>query len=442
VYWRRSRDAAGRHRLLILRGASLDAVAVIIFLAALGVIAFEWVHRTKAALVGAGLVVVVGVVDLDRAIEAVDWSTLGLLTGMMILVGLTERTGIFTYLALRTAQLSKGRPLRLVFLLAGVTGVTSAFLDNLTSILLIVPITLLLADVLRISPIPLVLVEVIASNIGGTATLIGDPPNIMIGTAVPELTFNDFIVNLAPVSIVTLLLVSGLLYLVFRRQLIVSPDRVAELERLDPAADVRESRYVKRSLAVLVGTIVAFFLHAPLHLEPAVVALGGATILLLVASDDVEEALERVEWSTIFFFLGLFVMVGALEERGVIEAVADRLAEATGSDAGQGMAILWGAAAGSALVDNIPFTAAMIPVVEQLQAGNDEFEDGLWWALALGACFGGNATLIAAAANVAAAGVLERSGERISFGRFLSVGLPITLVSLAVASVYLLVFQL
>jgi len=406
------------------------------------VIAFEWVHRTKAALVGAGLVVVVGIVDLDRAIEAVDWSTLGLLTGMMILVGLTERTGVFTYLALRTAQLSKGRPLRLVFLLAGVTGLTSAFLDNLTSILLVVPITLLLADVLRISAIPLVLVEVIASNIGGTATLVGDPPNIMIGTAVPELTFNDFIVNLAPVSIVTLLLVSGLLYLVFRRQLVVSPDRVAELERLDPAADVRGSPYVKRSLAVLVGTIVAFFLHAPLHLEPAVVALGGATILLLVAADNVEEALERVEWSTIFFFLGLFVMVGALEERGVIEAVADRLSEATSSDVGQGMAILWGAAAGSALVDNIPFTAAMIPVVEQLQAGNEEFEDGLWWALALGACFGGNATLIAAAANVAAAGVVERSGQRISFGRFLAVGLPMTLVSLLVATVYLLLFQL
>jgi Na+/H+ antiporter NhaD/arsenite permease-like protein len=420
----------------------LDVVAVIIFLAALAVIAFEWVHRTKAALVGAGLVVVVGVIDLDRAIEAVDWSTLGLLTGMMILVGLTERTGVFTYLALRTAQLSTGRPFRLIFLLAGVTGVTSAFLDNLTSILLIVPITLLLADVLRISPIPLVLVEVIASNIGGTATLIGDPPNIMIGTAVPELTFNDFIVNLAPVSIVTLSVVSGLLYLVFRRQLVVSPERVAELERLDPAADVRESRYVKRSLAVLVGTIVAFFLHSPLHLEPAVVALGGATILLLVASDDVEEALERVEWSTIFFFLGLFVMVGALEERGVIEAVADRLAEATSSDVGQGMVILWGAAAGSALVDNIPFTAAMIPVVEQLQAGNDEFQDGLWWALALGACFGGNATLIAAAANVAAAGVVERSGERISFGRFLAVGLPITLVSLMIATVYLILFQL
>lgn len=405
-------------------------------------IAFEWVHRTKAALVGAGLVVVVGVIELDPAIEAVDWGTLGLLTGMMILVGLTERTGIFTYLALRAAQLSHGRPFRLVFLLAGVTGLTSAFLDNLTSILLIVPITLLLADILRISPIPLVLVEVIASNIGGTATLIGDPPNIMIGTAVPELSFNDFIVNLAPVAIVTLVIVTTVLYFVFRRQLVVSPERVAELERLDPARDVRESRNVKRSIAVLVGTIVAFFLHAPLHLEPAVVALGGATILLLVAADDVEEALERVEWSTIFFFLGLFVMVGALEERGVIADIADRLAEATGSTVGQGMVILWGAAAGSALVDNIPFTAAMIPVVEQLQADEETFEDGLWWALALGACFGGNATLIAAAANVAAAGVLERNGRPVSFGQFLVVGLPVTLLSLLVATVYLLLFQL
>jgi len=420
----------------------VNYVAVAIFVAALAVIAFEWVHRTKAALVGAGLVVAIGVIELEPAIDAVDWGTLGLLTGMMILVGLTERTGIFTYLALRTAQLSDGKPFRLIFLLAGITGLTSAFLDNLTAILLVVPITLLLADILRISPIPLVLVEVLASNIGGTATLIGDPPNIMIGTAVPELTFNDFIVNLAPVAIVTLAVVTTGLYFAFRRQLVVAPERVAELERLDPARDVRESRYVKRSIAVLVGTIVAFFLHAPLHIEPAVVALGGATILLLVASDDVEDALERVEWSTIFFFLGLFVMVGALEERGVIAEIADRLAEATGSTVGQGMAILWGAAAGSALVDNIPFTAAMIPVVEQLQADDDVFEDGLWWALALGACFGGNATLIAAAANVAAAGVLERNGRPISFGRFLAVGLPVTIVSLLVATVYLLLFQL
>jgi Na+/H+ antiporter NhaD/arsenite permease-like protein len=417
-------------------------LAATIFVIALAVIALEWVHRTKVALVGAGLMVVFGVLDEQRAIEAIDWRTLGLLTGMMVLVGLTERTGIFTYIALRVAQLAAGSPVRLVFLLSGVTGVLSAFLDNLTAILLIVPITLLLADVLGISAIPLVLVEVIASNIGGTATLIGDPPNIMIGSHVAELTFVDFIVNLAPVALVTLGLVTAMLFLVFRSQLAISPERAAEISRLDPARDVRESRYVKRSVTVLLGTIVAFFLHSTLHLEPAVVALGGATILLLVAGDDVEDALERVEWSTIFFFLGLFVMVGGLEERGIVAEVADLLAELTGgSRTGEGLAILWGAAGGSALVDNIPFTAAMIPVVDHLAEGS-EFDDANWWALALGACFGGNATMIAAAANVAATGVLERSGQPISFGRFLVYGMPVTLASLAIATVYLLLFQL
>ncbi|MEX2103134.1 MAG: ArsB/NhaD family transporter [Gaiellaceae bacterium] len=417
-------------------------LAAAIFVIALAVIALEWVHRTKVALVGAGLMVVLGVLAEEQAIEAIDWPTLGLLAGMMILVGLTERTGIFTYIALRVAQLSGGSPLRLVFLLSGVTGLLSAFLDNLTAILLIVPITLLLADLLGISAVPLVLVEVIASNIGGTATLIGDPPNIMIGSHVTQLTFVDFIVNLGPVALVTLTLVTAILYLVFRSQLAISPERAAEISRLDPARDVRESRYVKRSVAVLLGTIIAFFFHATLHLEPAVVALGGATILLLVAGDDVEEALERVEWSTIFFFLGLFVMVGGLEERGIVAEVADLLAELTGgSRTGEGLAILWGAAGGSALVDNIPFTAAMIPVVDQLAEGG-EFDDANWWALALGACFGGNATMIAAAANVAATGVLERSGQPISFGRFLVYGVPVTLVSLAIATVYLLLFQL
>jgi Na+/H+ antiporter NhaD/arsenite permease-like protein len=417
-------------------------LAAAIFVIALVVIAFEWVHRTKVALVGAGLMVVLGVLDEERAIEAIDWRTLGLLAGMMILVGLTERTGVFTYVALRVAQLSHRSPLRLVFLLSGVTGLLSAFLDNLTAILLIVPITLLLADMLAISAVPLVLVEVIASNIGGTATLIGDPPNIMIGSHVAELTFVDFIVNLAPVAVVTLALVTAILYLVFRSQLAISPERAAEIDRLDPARDISESRYLKRSLTVLLGTILAFFLHSTLHLEPAVVALGGATILLLVAGDDVEEALERVEWSTIFFFLGLFVMVGALEERGIVDEVADFLADLTaGSRTGEALAILWGAAAGSALVDNIPFTAAMIPVVDQLGAGHD-FDDANWWALALGACFGGNATMIAAAANVAATGVLERSGQPISFGRFLAFGAPVTLASLMIATMYLVLFQL
>jgi Na+/H+ antiporter NhaD/arsenite permease-like protein len=329
-----------------------------------------------------------------------------------------------------------------VFLLAGITGLLSAFLDNLTAILLVVPMTLLLADLLRISPIPLVLIEVIASNVGGTATLIGDPPNIMIGTHVDELDFVDFIVNLASVALVTLAVVTTILYFVFRRRLVVAPERAQEIARLDPARDMRESRYVKRSLAVLVGTIVAFFLHSPLHVEPAVVALSGATLLLLVAGENVEAALERVEWSTIFFFVGLFVMVGALERRGVIGDIADLLGDATGgSRVAEALTILWGAAVGSALVDNIPFTAAMIPVVDELQSGSS-FDDANWWALALGACFGGNATMIAAAANVAATGVLDRTGNRISFVKFLAIGMPVTFVSLVLASAYLLLFQL
>ena len=420
----------------------MAAVATVVFVVALAIIAFEWVHRTKVALAGAGLMVVIGVIDHEHAIEAVDWSTLGLLVGMMILVGLTERTGVFTYLALRVAQLSRGRPLRLVFLLSAVTGVLSAFLDNLTAILLIVPITLLIADLLGITAIPLVLVEVIASNIGGTATLIGDPPNIMIGTHVGELSFLDFIVNLAPVAFFTLAVVTLVLYFLFRRQLVVEPERSEQIARIDPARDMRGKPYVGRSIAVLVGTIIVFFLHSALHVEPAVVALGGATVLLLIGAPDIEDALGRVEWPTIFFFVGLFVMVGGLEERGVISAIADNIGELTeGSTRTESLVILWVAAIGSGIVDNIPFTAAMIPVVDELGRG-DQFEDARWWALALGACFGGNATLVAAAANVAAAGVLDRARAPISFIRFASVGIPVTLLSLAIATVYLLLFLL
>jgi Na+/H+ antiporter NhaD/arsenite permease-like protein len=419
----------------------MELLAIAIFLVALVVIALDWGHRTSVAFAGAALMVVLGVLDQEHAIEAVDWATIGLLAGMMVIVALVEPTGIFTYLALRVTQVSRGRPVPLMLLLAGVTGILSAFLDNLTAILLVVPITLAIADMLRITPIPLVLVQVLASNIGGTATLIGDPPNILIGTHREELSFTDFIVNLAPVSLFTLVVVSGLLALVFRRGMQIDPERARAVEQLDPAADLRQARHVKRTLAVLVGTIVAFFLHAPLHLEPAVVALSGATVMLFAAADEVENALERVEWATLFFFIGLFVMVGGLIQQGVIDDVATWLADITGdSSTKEGLVILWGSAGGSALVDNIPFTTAMLPVVDAIQGS--EFDDGLWWALALGACFGGNATMIAAAANVAATGVLKRAGHPVSFGRFLAIGLPVTLLSLLISTVYLLLFQL
>jgi Na+/H+ antiporter NhaD/arsenite permease-like protein len=407
----------------------MSILATAIFVIALVALALDWAHRTKIALAGAGAMVVLGVLDQEQAVEAVDWPTLGLLTGMMVIV------------ALKSTQISRGNPIALVLLLSLMTGVLSAFLDNLTSILLVVPVTLLIADILHIPPIPLVLVQVLASNIGGTATLIGDPPNILIGSHRPELSFLDFIVNLAPVAIVTLVVASTLLAFVYRSQLRPAPERAREVESLDPASDLRKAAKVKRTLAVLLGTIAAFFFHAPLHLEPAVVALVGATVMLFVAADDVEDALERVEWSTLFFFLGLFVMVGGLVEQGVVDEVAEWLTELTGdSTVAQGMVILWGSAAGSAVVDNIPFTTAMLPVVDSIQG--DEFDDGLWWALALGACFGGNATMIAAAANVAATGVLERTGYRVSFLQFLVVGLPITILSLLIATAYLLLFQL
>jgi Na+/H+ antiporter NhaD/arsenite permease-like protein len=420
----------------------VTAVTIAVFAAVLAVVAFDWVHRTKAALAGAAIVVLLGVLDADEAVDSVDWATLGLLVGMMIIVGVAERTGMFRYLALWVARLSQGRPLRLIFLLSGLTAVLSAFLDNLTAILLVVPVTIFLSELLAISAIPLVLTEVIASNVGGTATLIGDPPNIMIGTHVEELSFLDFIVNLGPPALVTLIVVTAFLYLTSRRHLRVDPERMKHVNTLRPADEIEGRPFLTRSLLVLVGTIVGFFLHAPLHVEPAVVALVGATAMLLVAVPDMEIAFERVEWNTIFFFIGLFVIVGALEAEGVVGDVADLIGDATGGSlTAETLGILWASAVGAAAVDNIPFTAAMIPVVDQLQAG-DEFNDARWWALALGTCFGGNATLIAAAANVAAAGVLEREGQPISFGRFLMAGLPVSAISLVIATAYLLLFQL
>jgi Na+/H+ antiporter NhaD/arsenite permease-like protein len=288
--------------------------------------------------------------------------------------------------------------------------------------------------------VPLVLVQVMASNIGGTATLIGDPPNIMIGSHVSELSFLDFVLNLGPVAVVTLLVTAVLLFAIYRRALRAAPDAAERVAALDPRAELRRERLAP-ILLVLAATIVGFFLHALLHVEPVVVAMTGAAVMLLVAARDVEAALERVEWGTIFFFVGLFVMVGALEEHGVIGWIAGGFADVTdGSRTAEALVILWGSAAGSALVDNIPFTAAMIPVVDELQV--DGFDDAAWWALAIGACFGGNATLIAAAANVAAVSALARKGTRISFLRFLAVGLPITIVSLVIGTAYLLAFHL
>jgi Na+/H+ antiporter NhaD/arsenite permease-like protein len=410
-------------------------LAVGIFVAALAAIATERVDRTKAALLGAILVLVTQTIDQERAIESVDWNTLGLLAGMMLIVRLTEGTGVYTYLAIRAGQISRGRPFVLTIALVVATAVLSAFLDNLTTVLLMVPITFLLADALDIDPIPLVIIEIIASNIGGAATLIGDPPNIMIAGAT-GLTFMEFVVNLAPIALVCLVVATALLYAVFRKRLTAEPEARERVIELDARKAIEDPDELRRAGPVLVLTILVFFVHKPLHLEPATVALAGATVLLFLTRQPVERALSGIEWSTLFFFLGLFVRVGALEERGAIQEVADGIASLTGGDrSAELLGITWASAIGSGIVDNIPFTATMIPVVEQLQGDNGD--DAYWWALAIGACFGGNATLVAAAANFAAAGMASRSGRPIGFVQFLKAGLPITLVTMLLATAYI-----
>jgi Na+/H+ antiporter NhaD/arsenite permease-like protein len=414
------------------------AVPVVTFLVALAVISTERVHRTKVALIGAAIVVLFTAgFSQEEAIESVDFNTIGLLAGMMILVHVTQRTGIYDYIAIRAGQLSRGSPFWVVMSLAGTTAVLSAFLDNLTTILLVVPITFLLADTLDIDPIPLIVIEVIASNIGGTATLIGDPPNIIIAGAT-GLSFNEFVVNLTPVVIVTFGVVISLLYLYYRRRLQIAEENRQVVMELDARASIEDPDELRRTVPVLVLTVIAFFAHQTLHIEPATVALTGAAIVLLVTREPIEEALSKIEWPTLFFFVALFVMVGALEESGAIGEVATAVKDVTGGDrTAELFGILWVSAIGSGIVDNIPFTTAMIPVVNDLQSGaGAEGDNAYWWALSLGACFGGNATIIAAAANVAASGLTERAGRPIGFLPFLKIGLPVMVVSLAIATGY------
>jgi Na+/H+ antiporter NhaD/arsenite permease-like protein len=412
------------------------ALAIAIFVAVLAAIATERVDRTKVALLGAVLVLITQTIDQEHAVRSIDFNTIGLLAGMMLMVRLTETTGVYTWLAIHAGQVSRGEPAAVVASLALTTAVLSAFLDNLTTVLLVVPITFLLADALDIDPVPLVIIEIVASNIGGTATLIGDPPNIIIAGAT-GLSFGAFIVNLAPIAAIAFVAVTSVLYLHYRTRLRVAPEARRRVMELDAARSIEDRDELLRTVPILVATILAFFAHKALGLEPATVALAGATAMLLVTCQPLDKALAGIEWPTLFFFLGLFVMVGALEDTGAIRELAAAIGTVTDGDrTAELLGIAWVSVVGSGIVDNIPFTATMVPVVEQLQEGNSG-DDAYWWALAIGACFGGNATLIAAAANVAAAGIAARAGRPIGFVTFLKVGLPATALSMSLATAYI-----
>ncbi len=413
--------------------------ATAVFLLTYAVIVSEKIHRAVAALVGAALLALTGTMNLEEAVHAVDFNTIGLLVGMMIIVGITRRTGVFEYLAVKAARRAKGEPLRIMAALSLVTAVLSAFLDNVTTVLLIVPVTFAIAGQLQISPIPFLIAEIIASNIGGTATLIGDPPNIMIGSQT-HLGFMDFVINLTPVVVVIYILTIFCLRIIYRRQLVSRPELQEKIMRMNEKDEIKDPVLLKKCLVVLCLTIAGFVLHQFLHLESSVIALSGASLLLLLTREDPEHVLHAVEWPVIFFFVGLFIVVGALEKVGVIEAVARFSLEITrGQLMPAAMLILWVSALASAFVDNIPFVATMIPLIHDMgrlgQMGN---LDLLWWALSLGACLGGNGTVIGASANVVVIGMAEKRGVLITFISYLKVAFPLMLMSIMVSTVYLL----
>lgn len=413
-------------------------IASVIFLATYAIIVSEKIHRTVAAFLGATLVVILGITSTERAVHAIDFNTIGLLVGMMIIVGITRQTGVFEYLAVKAAKISHGEPLKILTALALVTAVLSALLDNVTTVLLIVPVTIAIARQLEIDPLPFLVTEIITSNVGGTATLIGDPPNIMIGSAT-GLGFMDFVLNLTPVVVVVYVLTIFILGQIYRKQMTAREELKAGLMKLEENDEIKDHTLLRKSLLVLSLTILGFVLHQYIHLESSAVALAGASFLLLLSREDPEHVLQVVEWPVIFFFVGLFVVVGALEEVGVIRAVAEWALEVTGGEIlGTGLLILWLSALASSFVDNIPFVATMIPLIQDMgRLGGLVDLNFLWWSLALGACLGGNGTIIGASANIIVVGMAERRGVNISFIGFMKLAFPLMLMSIIIATAYL-----
>jgi Na+/H+ antiporter NhaD/arsenite permease-like protein len=416
---------------------SMDAwIAAAIFVVAYVLIAIERWDRTVVAMIGGLLVVTIGVIDQHEAFAAIDLNVIFLLAGMMVIASVLARTGFFDWLAIRSVIFSGGHPIRLLLILATVTAVLSAFLDNVTTVVLMTPVILSVAHRLGISPVPYLISLILASNIGGTATLIGDPPNILIGSAA-GLGFDDFLVNLAPVTVVVFLAYLVIVRIAFRGHLQVPDERrEAALERTEDDA-IKDKPLMVKALVVAGATIVGFLVHSVIGVEPATIALLGAMTLILVAGIDAHKALREIEWSTLFFFVGLFILVEAIVQVGIVGGIADRLAEATkGQPEAATLGLLWFSAIASAIIDNIPYTATAIPVVQRLAEGGMAVEP-LWWALALGACLGGNLTIVGASANVVVSNVAQRAGHPIRFGEFLRYGSVVVLASMVISTAYL-----
>jgi Na+/H+ antiporter NhaD/arsenite permease-like protein len=440
--------ATSEHAASVIFGLPALWVATALFIAVYGIIMSEKVNRAIIALVGAGLVILLGVLDQKEAMAAVDFNTLGLLLGMMLIVNITRRSGLFQYVAIWSAKKVKASPWGVLLMMSIVTAVFSAFLDNVTTVLLTVPVTLLITEELKVKPYPYLFAQIFASNIGGTATLIGDPPNIMIGSAT-GLTFNDFAFALSPIIVVILAVTMVPLYFIWGRHLRADDEHRDRVMKFNEREAITDVRLLKQSLTVIALVILGFVLQRQIGIEPATIAVFGAAVLMLVdnlgrdpetQSHNVHAALSEAEWITLMFFLGLFVLVHGVEKTGLIHMMAQALIDFTQGDfALTAVLILWSSAIVSAFIDNIPFVATMIPLVKALGPtfGGDAALLPLWWALSLGACLGGNGTLIGASANLVVAGLAERAGVPFRFVEYLKVAFPLMLISIVLSHAYL-----
>jgi len=439
---------AATHASAVLFGLSPLWVATTLFVVTYLVIMSDKLNRAIVALLGAGLVILLGVGSQHEAVAAVDFNTLGLLLGMMLIVNITRRSGLFQYVAIWSAKKVDARPWGILLMMSIVTAVFSAFLDNVTTVLLTVPVTLLITDELKVKPYPYLFAQIFASNIGGTATLIGDPPNIMIGSAT-GLTFNDFAIALTPIIIPIFVATMIPLYFFWGRHLRATDENRQHVMGFSEREAITDPRLLKQSLTVIALVILGFMLQRQIEIEPATIAIFGAAVLLLLdnlgkdaetQSKNVHGALSEAEWITLMFFLGLFILVFGIQKAGLIDLMADALLKATGGDFKlTALAILWGSAILSAFIDNIPFVATMIPLIKAMgpSFGGDAALLPLWWALSLGACLGGNGTLIGASANLVVAGLAERAGTPFRFLEFLKVAFPLMLISIVLSHMYI-----
>jgi len=415
-----------------------EIISIVIFLLVMAAIVSEKVHRAAASLAGAVILLATHVLTVDSAIEHVDVNTIGVLVGMMLFVAVVKNSGLFEYIAIKSAKLTHGKPWAIMAVFAIITAVLSAFLDNVTTVLLVGPMTLAITSILNVNPIPFMLTQILASNMGGTATLIGDPPNIMIGSEA-GLGFADFILNTAP--IVVIIMAASLLcfYLMFGRKLKVSDDAMQAVMELDENRAIKDKSLLIKSVVMIGLVVIGFMFHSSLGMESCTIALLAAVIMMIVGKQDAEDVIMGVEWSTILFFIGLFVVVGGMEETGVIDQLATLLIGMTGGNMVLTMLIiLWVSAIVSSFLDNIPFVATLIPMILAIQAESGMDVTPLWWALSLGACLGGNGTLIGASANVVLSGISNKNGYPITFMSYLKVGFPMMILSVAISMVYLL----